>query len=817
MENIFNSVKYLTIKNDDVDERLDVVTSIDEINGRSAMMNKKLNSRVTLIWEDEKNKDELERDDFYGAIGEIQSSCGFFKHCTIDEKTKQSKYCGRCDTYHYKLLKSRIKNEKCEEERPDFFYEDYIEPELKIDPTTEVNYLEYHCPILGYNEMIFPVIVDDVFLGAVFIGQLLKNDEKAQSIFDEFIRKHSGEINKNEGMLPFNKKFPRTHTEFLSVLRTHELEKPIKISGIMNDLIIYLKKDVTLYNDLSYVEFQNKCFKIVKDLNKFFQLTIDKKREKVLINTLEKVLNIAIDKISRIEPKKKEESKSETTKKTVGYNELKRKFEFVLRAIYMPTLKELGTKSIRIYGLGKKPIPSIRKNSMELVLSTKREEKNIFIDIVNLPKDIFPKHPWEPHCVIADCGIANTAGSSTDLAKGFCMLLLYKEWLVEIEVQEEESRKKIYKVLLRVLEKHITRLLTIYEVDLLEFMSTKHYLTLLLYRHECAKIASAINSKNKLEYGKLIKSLKKIKGIIKYNDYDYSYQMRDPFCRRICKLINELNIDNLSSVCDDITANVQLIVYMADTIGIITGRLNKETIKFDEAHRMIQFNFVKDILFKCIKTEELDAALRQNHNEYHVIGTVDGNIHQRKRLIDIVFYNLIDNARKYSYWGTKIYINLWDAVEGEEIWDTEKSSVINVIIENYGVKIEEYPKAFELYNRGSIVTTHIEGDGLGLFVVKTISDILELNIRYKSEYISEFNVGLIDKYIHQGSNPELILKLDAERKRLIRRKIFDEVVNSLPSKPISNIDVSNEKLEKYITEPTHRVIFEFEIPKKSCV
>ena len=140
-----------------------------------------------------------------------------------------------------------------------------------------------------------------------------------------------------------------------------------------------------------------------------------------------------------------------------------------------------------------------------------------------------------------------------------------------------------------------------------------------------------------------------------------------------------------------------------------------------------------------------------------------------------------------------------------------------MIIENYGIYIEPSPKIYELYYRGDYQgeATHVNGDGLGLYVVKRISDMLELYIHHKCAHISDYNIGLIDEYFERGEDKNIFEHLRFERERL--SKDYYKIKNAERRISISDIPLPKKMLEEDIIKPTYHVIFEFQIQNKSNI
>jgi signal transduction histidine kinase len=377
------------------------------------------------------------------------------------------------------------------------------------------------------------------------------------------------------------------------------------------------------------------------------------------------------------------------------------------------------------------------------------------------------------------------------------MFVLYQGWLVVIEVRDLKQKKNIYNILLEEITSLFTSFLSRYSLLLSSFLIEKYSLTLRLYRHECAHIALAINSRVNNDLRNVIRLITEFKS----HQIPYSvFQIQDR---------------NLEAACGDIEADVSLIMHMADTIGILTGRITRDNL--NKLEHNTAFRIIKNVIIKWEKAISLGYRMREkNMRIMYESNLRDQTITGRYRLIDLMLYNLIDNAVKYGYWGTRINIKIG-------IPETEESGVFPLRIENYGYAIAEPPKAYEMYYRGIPEEEnndegnhdHVEGDGLGLYIVKTISDMLDLYINYRCEWISDYNVGLIDAYIERGEDNALKETLKIEKARLGTQ--FSYMINNIKQETISTTDISKAMLEDDIYLNTYKVTFELNLSTHSHI
>jgi hypothetical protein len=248
---------------------------------------------------------------------------------------------------------------------------------------------------------------------------------------------------------------------------------------------------------------------------------------------------------------------------------------------------------------------------------------------------------------------------------------------------------------------------------------------------------------------------------------------------------------------------------MADTIGLLTGRISHDNLNIIEKRSYFALEY--DVVKKWVQAHKKNELGMRERNTRIIIENYNFRsgheriIYHRKRLIDMVIYNLIDNALKYCHWGTNIHITI-----GSE--GAIESLAFPVTIENYGTFIEPEPQAYELYYKGKIQSI-LEGDGLGLYVAKTVSDMIELGIHYDCKKIADYNVGLMDEYIQRGKDKDFVKKFRCERES--KSGYYKHIINTDRHETVSDIDLTSKRLEKDINQATYHVAFTLCVQVKS--
>jgi signal transduction histidine kinase len=812
---------------------LDYVIEASEVAAQSARMSYKLETLVTIVWE---YSSELERDDHYGITGYMRLTCetfrSYFKENNPEKKENEANtpFCKECDKYHIELLRAKIYGQEPPPQTPDFFSEVYKTPPFHNE--AKVPYLEYNCPMMGYTELVFPILIDGNFLGTIFVGQILReSDSCAQDIFEDFLSKQVGRIDPAASPMP--RKLPWKHTDAPTSKRVEYLKKlrEMEVNGGSDkqyDLSKALLARYKLLSQEDYNELVSNAIDMVSDWNHELKCIIINKREKYINSIFKNPLVEAENKCRELE------LKEPTITMPFNYAE-------ILRDTLCKGMDNLGIKCVRVLGFNRNPLSFSKK--MEIVLSTNQDEmlntakrtgsilSFDYEGAINLSQDIKPYHPWTPKCSItmndnvsvksfSDKFFSSISSNEkkNSITDNTHLAILFQKWMVLIEADGINNNLEAYALILKEFSSLMETFLSRFEMRLSKYVSDKYYLTLRMYRHECEHIARAIKSRVGGDFYAHFYKLAYVRDLWDKKDGSVDNALRS--------FISRVRSGNLLSASDDIVENVRLITHMADTVALLTERITLGNL--DRHEERSYFDIRRDILLKWQKAYMNDLTQREYHKKIHINNpsNISSYVYHRYRLIDLVVFNLIDNALKYSHWGTNININLGAGTS----W---RSSVIPITIENYGYNIEPDPKAFELFYRGSEKEktnsdneaasdgrTHLDGDGLGLFIVKSISDILRLGVSYKSEHVSNYNVGLISSYLDRGGDLSLINELQNEEIRLGAR--MGEICNSDNFKPITTAaeiigGVSQKDLELCIKRPTYHITFQFQIQRKSAV
>ena len=136
-------------------------------------------------------------------------------------------------------------------------------------------------------------------------------------------------------------------------------------------------------------------------------------------------------------------------------------------------------------------------------------------------------------------------------------------------------------------------------------------------------------------------------------------------------------------------------------------------------------------------TEETLFLIQEQYNIRHRTITVDVETNQSlygdKYLLLIALYNVIENALKYTESSAHIAVRIYDAAE---------RIVIEVMDDGPGIPAEDVPHVCEELYRSPTVR-HIDGNGLGLALVKVITEKHHGEVQIVSEEGSGTTVRLL--------------------------------------------------------------------------
>ena len=658
----------------------------------------------------------------------MRRACSVLRKCAGDD------YCTLCDRFHAKCMaidKASIDTKIKENIKwlPSFFY-----PEYKNDlPHVLEGYnrpvIEYNCPMLGYRELLFPLMYNNTVYGVFFAGQILVHDRGDQEKNNRICKSFFGK-NRPDNL------FEKFVMEYNALS-----EEDYKLNGeIIKELIISSDKNARPYDeilgfrhsdkedkdyfsknfatDLEYRTFIKTVCDAISDIEKNISIIYENRIRSFFSHEMEDIANQYFEEYKKIHThntKNKPELRNEELDSSwkalkVFSDKILQQFKFVdVEKVFL-----FGDKNINIEDSSKKeivfsvPSGTARYDGLLDFSLYRIDGINEYLNSLKNPEIL--------------------KGLSINLPKNNYFLIQCRDIAMLIFVKELDTHLELYESLADAIGKELVRINSIIALCTANLTKEKYLLTLRMYRHENAHISTRLMG-----------------NINRYFENDGMRFIRQDDEKR-------------QLICNDMKNTVQLISNIADNIGFVTGAEKAtDPLKDTKILDVVDMLYKWQVMFR----DELEArnlniiVYRGGHNsstigyilsEYlinrvsvsdkkygnHVIAPREIIINDR--LFELLVYNLVDNAVKYAYPGTNIYL-IWTKLEK----DYELS------VTSFGPYMPEGDNMYGLYVRGIHASSKI-GDGLGLYVVKKIAEKLSLYVDHKCERISRYNVPLISWY-----------------------------------------------------------------------
>lgn len=763
------------------------------------------------------------------------------KSCRIFRKCAGENYCVQCDYFHARCMDvDKVTIERHIQESiaraPSFFSPTYKRMPPKVLENFDRPVIEYHCPMLGFRELLFPLMYGRSIYGVIFVGQIIVYSDDDQKINKEicecFFNNNSPEDLFNVFVKEFNAHgsgIPELDSEAIKALIIDYVNNTLqydrysskKEESYYYSQSINTQKDFPEYASFTYgnkiydsimgfmqsskkkeKEYFSKNFKTQKSYYAFIRKVCKK------ITETEKILSAAYEERRfRIVSETMEQTALKHFEKWSGGHifTLKNKHEVSIEELKRSwqTLKHFASdilrqyKSLRkIFLFGDKQGIRVETTSeREIVFAVPVEKRNLegFFDFsvynINGIND-YTNSLEKPELL---------AGLSKELQKQNSILIQCHDIAMLIQVRDLEDHKELYACLADTIGKALVRFNSIIALCSANLTKEKYLLTLRMYRHENAHMSTRL--------------MDNINRYFAIENGGQRFLDSDESKRKL--------------VCNDLKNTVQFIANVADNISFITGT----GIAADDARKAILPFNMDNMLYKWqimfqdeLEKKNLEIIVYRGGNDLSAIGyqmaayllkrdyesTQENDnftiapsvITINARLLELLVYNIVDNAVKYAYIGTNIYL-IWGRLEN----DYELS------VTSYGPRMPEGDAMYGLYVRGN-EDRSVSGDGLGLYVVKKIAEKLGLKVIHDSETISRYNAPLIPWYINTDfSDMKGYSKI--QENELTTNNNTHQVflaTNSYPPTKIKETDLTSDYLKASIKMETWRTTFRIMIP-----
>ena len=712
----------------------------------------------------------------YVRIDSSRSSFIYCEACSAFRICDDAMHCLESDNYHagffFKYNKEVLsRNPQTIKECinsyflcQDFPFQANYHPECKefSIKNEQLHYLQYICPIMGLTELLFPIVIEGSIIAVIFIGQLyIKSMEEQTKDCRNFL------------LYNFNSRF----------------ELYFQKNNISIEIQDFIKSKITTVND----EKKPSLYDIPGDQT-IKTSTIGHKRQ-VFDNfeELEQYINQTIipqiielhHKIKDILQKKRDSYinfiiNNATANLQLGVETINNRDSSIIIDFWKKVSTNINSFQNEI-GINFFALYSFDKNVGYFKLCSKSEEFDNYSYTYTFP-DSFYLYKRDArklkNQIISDelflkkVGFLNLKNNMV-----ICHELLTQIFILVIDFKNNNiCNNKIYEDLLRKhLKQYLTNIMHEYAIvsNIVEAELTKK--TLRIYRHEISHLNLGLT------------------GV-------YSY-FENP------NELHQLSNEKILDIHNDFKSCIDVMNYMTSEIGVFTGAITKtENISFEE------FKIYKELIWKW-KTLYRDELKK----DYKRIRTVTDEknwdeilahrplIKSDKKLLEVIIYNIVNNAIKYSYSGTNIHIDCNLINKTQQCF-----SVID-----YGNAISNTDLPYQLYFRDENIKDYaVEGNGIGLFVSKKAAEIIGVKIQHRCRKISDYNIPLLRKWI-EIIKKESVSSKEKQGKDILMADIVNMEICRLQKTEEYNLIVSElancipvEQVKNELCFPTYEVIFE---------
>lgn len=243
--------------------------------------------------------------------------------------------------------------------------------------------------------------------------------------------------------------------------------------------------------------------------------------------------------------------------------------------------------------------------------------------------------------------------------------------------------------------------------------------------------------------------------------------------------------------------------FMTQNMDVITGRVKSKALAYDKDRKI---DVASQVFNKAIGLNQgikgkkhLWFDIRYNSRQNYFIGCLE--------LVDLIFFNLMSNATKYAYEGTKLILGFDDSLYHG------RPHILSVTDFGCGIQAKGQEQLFQIYYREkNPVAT--EGSGIGLYVSKKIAELIGATLTWKCELVSEYHVPSLARFLllsqsTQSTNSSEFIAAETEYYRLIREGQWSIILNNeYLSQPSSWI---YDEIVGRLRTRTYKVTFEINL------
>jgi signal transduction histidine kinase len=262
------------------------------------------------------------------------------------------------------------------------------------------------------------------------------------------------------------------------------------------------------------------------------------------------------------------------------------------------------------------------------------------------------------------------------------------------------------------------------------------------------------------------------------------------------KLLDNIRTGALYKRIDDFLINLDLVKFIYERPAYVFMTFNLNSNEFNEVDVISIFKKLRNLYFSKSRRKSKKIDIIDEQGKFIIKAD--------KMLIEHVLNNLVDNAVKYSYRGTKIRLQ------------TRKEKNYNMIhIISYGPRITSGEKIYNLYYREQL---NSEGLGIGMYISRKIIKAHNGEINHNSTLLSSYNLACLtsfeqfrEKYKLCPSEMSQIDSIIKNAKLLNETTDLDEILSTAPNnKVLYQPDEFTFTLEYKL--PTYKNDFFIKIP-----
>lgn len=748
----------ITNYNDKDKERIfDYIVSKDKLQHMLNIISNDLRHPVTIInvnYEGVNEQDLLYncRVDSVSSIYALRNNCRNLRTVAGDY------FCLKCDYHHAQYCKEIFSNEEKEINSLFYFSNRYNKPIVETNKNYNVKYMIYDCPMLGYCEICFPIFFNGNIVGIFFVGEILleEKDEIISKIRNDFL--DNNEIllkNYCEHMVKEEKY--SNYDEALKNVKYY-IENEWSDRKCLLDNIDNAECTFDKINFQDRINFENKnklidkCAKHIKKLENDLVLLWTEKQHYFYQEKTKEIESLFEDKYKEIR-----------ALKHITYIEIRALFDTLNHCI-LALKSSFNFDFCRIYqNLSIMKGEQFLSNDEDFGLCEYFDLKCDFdkinfnnISVRNSLEEI-EDNPIKCFSYYLNNGEKGHLTGEKEVAIA-CenLIVLFGISSIKNSINTSNINPIHLKTLFEEIGNSFQRICTYIENICAIFMQQQHQRTLRMYRHECTHLAKRIQQDNMYYYNR--------------------------------NIYNILAEEKKKNIFNDINSIAVLLQHLSTNIGIIVGSVNQYNLEPNYRFINIRNELNKwRAMFRLELSKKNIRLFNATNKQYE-----GSQVYSHEELLCLLLYNLIDNAVKYSYWGTNIIAEIKEGVNGSKI-----------IIEDFGMEIENNRHPYDLFYRSKIAQNTRIGDGIGLYSADRIAEILGLELNHTCNKISNFNLPLVKEALKRNLTFDGLEEAKKELENISDDILIDD--SYYEDKHYSRL--SDKKILVDINKPMYHVIF----------